>query len=580
MPGIGKDVIAIGSTRIGQSYVLGADVPLDNPNWQGPWDCAEFASWCAYQAYGIVFGAGKVAKVAKAEPYSGHWYSEGRKPGIAVPWRRALGIEGAFLVRKPRKKLIGHVAISLGNGRQTLEARSRNLGLGKFDKAGERPWDIGVLLPGVDYGDETIVDDRPTADNALDPGLPSAFLAYGKPMRAGADVVALQRALAAMGVDPGPIDGKFGSTTAAALVSFQAREGLEVDGILGPVTAKALDLKFPVTPSAADREMWAALNRRETPAPVVLPATPGAADTVSAVRLKSGVYVAETAGGHTFRVGTRVPYTDDMHRVGLHQVGRTLKEIDQFGVYAAADFEDQFGPWAFFIEPTLSAEGGGRFARLNTYDRAAFTFGAPQLAAHTPKKNFVLYLRALLQLANADMHFPDLSLRANAAGERTIHLKRGSAFKDLEEVVRVKRPNGVMEDQLARLMAYLNSSPTEVDGAEQIGAARLMNWLRCDPAARGAQIQVFIDSVKTNLQRAKQKLPAFTGQDWRIALWIMDILHQGRGTFREMNAALKKPKPLTALADIGASRYRSRVKEIASGIQKLETSGKLNGFVV
>lgn len=581
MSRLGRDVIAVGSTRVGESYVLGANVPLNNPNWKGPWDCAEFASWCAYQAYGILFGAGNASDITRAEPYSGHWYTDGKQPGVAITWQRAVSIEGAFLVRRPRKKPIGHLAISLGDGNRTLEARSRSQGVGFFDNVSERPWDIGVLLPGVDYGDAAIAASLSMlGDDVLAQPLSTDFLDYRRPLRKGPEVVALQRALAGMGIDPGPIDGKFGATTAAAVISFQAREGLEVDGILGPITAKALNLTFPVTPSAEDVAVWTALNRPAKLPPVILPPQQGTIDTVSKVGLKSGVYVAETASGHSFKVGSRVTYTDDMRRVGLHQTGSTLRDIEQFGVYNAAGFAAKFGPWAHFIEPTLTAEGGGKFARLNTYDRAAFTFGAPQLAAHTPNSNFVLYLRALLQLPNANKHFPELSMAVNPAGKRTIHLSNGRGHTDLEAPVKVTRPNGIEEVQLAHLMAYLNSSPTNLDEAEQSAAARLMQWLLCDPAARDAQIQVFVDSAKANLQRAKQKVPAFTGQDWRISLWIMDILHQGRGGFRDISFALAKPRPRAALAEIGAVHYRRRVKEIATGIDKLEAGGKLNGFTV
>lgn len=54
------------------------------------------------------------------------------------------------------------------------------------------------------------------------------------------DTTALQRALAALGRNPGPIDGKFGALTRKALVSFQAQSGLKPDGILGPQTDAAL----------------------------------------------------------------------------------------------------------------------------------------------------------------------------------------------------------------------------------------------------------------------------------------------------------------------------------------------------
>jgi hypothetical protein len=61
----------------------------------------------------------------------------------------------------------------------------------------------------------------------------------------GAAVRALQRRLAAAGVDPGPVDGKFGPRTAAAVRTFQRRHGLDVTGRTDLDTATAL-LNTPV----------------------------------------------------------------------------------------------------------------------------------------------------------------------------------------------------------------------------------------------------------------------------------------------------------------------------------------------
>ena len=51
----------------------------------------------------------------------------------------------------------------------------------------------------------------------------------------------LQRALTTHGYAVTP-DGVFGPRTQAAVMGFQTRHGLSADGILGPVTARALGI--------------------------------------------------------------------------------------------------------------------------------------------------------------------------------------------------------------------------------------------------------------------------------------------------------------------------------------------------
>lgn len=66
-------------------------------------------------------------------------------------------------------------------------------------------------------------------------------LAGAKP--AAMDVAWVQRALAKLGFDPGPLDGVLGPKTQAAVVKFQQSRGLEPDGWVGGETQTKLRLE-------------------------------------------------------------------------------------------------------------------------------------------------------------------------------------------------------------------------------------------------------------------------------------------------------------------------------------------------
>lgn len=52
--------------------------------------------------------------------------------------------------------------------------------------------------------------------------------------------MAIQRALACLGYDVGPVDGIFGKKSKQAVIQFQLKSGLTSDGVVGPKTRKAL----------------------------------------------------------------------------------------------------------------------------------------------------------------------------------------------------------------------------------------------------------------------------------------------------------------------------------------------------
>lgn len=228
----GDQVLALAAPHVGERYVLGARVPKDNPGWTGPWDCAEFASWCLFQASAKLFGCDQNTRPATADAYTGYWQRDALAAGCTVPVAVARATPGAFLLRYPAAGLIGHVAISDGQG-GTVEAHSTATGVIRGQADGRR-WDVGVLPPMLRYAEPTLL--LPT----VPPGL---VLRLKQPNMKGALVTRLQQALAARGFSPGDIDGAYGPHTAAAVHAFQLTQGLLADGEAGDKTLQALGLR-------------------------------------------------------------------------------------------------------------------------------------------------------------------------------------------------------------------------------------------------------------------------------------------------------------------------------------------------
>lgn len=245
-------------------------------------------------------------------------------------------------------------------------------------------------------------------------------------------------------------------------------------------------------------------------------------------------YWAMASGGPRFFVGRRVSYEG---RVGLFNVfpGSPLTKLD----FDPKNYAGQFGFWSAFITPTAGCEGRN-FLTLNSYDRAAFTFGFGQFAAHVPEGGFVRYFRSMLALPEAADYFSDLSL----VGGR-IH---GGA-RPLE-----------MAGSTAALMAYLNPAPDQVDDAEVLAAARLMHWTATCRPARLAQIAQMIASFRLYLARADSK-GLIDGRSAALCCVIADLLHHGRGgrnVWASVSAALAAPDPFGRLIAIGSNQWAER----------------------
>jgi len=219
--------------HIGEEY-LNILVPKDDPDWNGPWDCAEFMSWLVYQEASILYGCtDDEAAPAKADAYTGAWKRDAEQLGNRISVEQAAATVGAIVLRyPPGPGKMGHIALSDGSG-GTVEAKGRRYGV-VADTIHGRSWHTGILVPGITYD----------AGAEIKVTSPEVIYEPGAANMNKAIVVRIQEALVTKGFNPGTIDGDYGPNTQAAVAAFQEAEGLVVDGAVGPETAAALGVSL------------------------------------------------------------------------------------------------------------------------------------------------------------------------------------------------------------------------------------------------------------------------------------------------------------------------------------------------
>jgi len=226
----GERILGIARQHVGEKYILGVLVPKNNPNWKGPWDCSEFASWLVFQAATRLYGCDRdFGDPATADAFTGYWNRDATSLGQIIPIEQAARTPGANVLRVAQLGTHGHIVVSDGLG-GTVEAHSTKAGVIRSTLSNRR-WDMGILVPGVDYSAGSPIAVNPPA---------TTIYRLTTPLMTGGKVIAIQQALLAAGFDPGAIDGEFGPHTQAAVVAFQVSHGLLADGEVGPRTAAEL----------------------------------------------------------------------------------------------------------------------------------------------------------------------------------------------------------------------------------------------------------------------------------------------------------------------------------------------------
>jgi len=230
----GDDIVLLGDKHVGEPYQLGAKVPKDDAGHKGPWDCTEFVSWLYYQVFGILYGCDDDnGDPHNAETYSGSWARDAKQLGHIITVEQAKATPGAAILRFAGTGEVGHIAISDGNG-GTVEAHGKADGITNSVVDGRR-WDMGILVPGVEYHANPIIAYRP-------PSITIYRLTH--PYMVSPDVGRIQAALTRRGFDTDGVNNIFGETTLRAVKLFQDSVGLNPDGEVSALTAAALDIQI------------------------------------------------------------------------------------------------------------------------------------------------------------------------------------------------------------------------------------------------------------------------------------------------------------------------------------------------
>ncbi|HEY2961376.1 MAG TPA: peptidoglycan-binding domain-containing protein [Pyrinomonadaceae bacterium] len=342
--------------------------------------------------------------------------------------------------------------------------------------------------------------------------------------------------------------GVFGPQTERALKALQKDLLLPETGVLDASTLKGLDELL--MKASAEIETEEETTAVESSISVTANVEIGNAPLTFDLSKEGNKWFASTAG-ERFYVGNRVPYKG---RIGLKNDNNKTGPV-----YDPAEYFTSFGDWAYFIYPTARAESDRRFNCLNTYDRAGFTFGFMQLAAHVADGDFVRFFRALLQLDEHKAYFPELELNGGHIVQRT---ENG--------LLRLENP-----DSSEKLKQYLNPSGGEVEPREVLSAARFVHWSAHSQAHRQLQVKIGVETARDKLRRA-QKWMNLDGRSDKVCFVIMDVVHQGRGTFPAMKPIVMNNNDAVAyekLLTIGGSDYQSRIQTIRTEVAKLEAAG-------
>lgn len=210
-----------------QDYYNGAKNPAE-------W-CDIFVDWLFYQAFGAI-GRKMIYQPLKSCGAGTGWSARYYQNNGA--WRTTPEIGDQIFFRTSANGTICHtgIVIEVKSGKvTTIEGNSQNA-VRRLTYSVSNSRIAGYGIPKWALVSNT----KPNPGDTMRPTI--KYGANGKPVKELQTIlVTLGYKLGSYGPNKNGVDGDFGSATEKAVKSFQKSRGLEVDGIVGPLTWAALD---------------------------------------------------------------------------------------------------------------------------------------------------------------------------------------------------------------------------------------------------------------------------------------------------------------------------------------------------
>ena len=143
-----RDFLRLALSQSGKPYVFGANASCSNSSPRN-FDCSELVKWSLCRL-GVTVPDGAINQ-----------YSYCRRRGLAIRPSLAIKIPGVLMFKEGpgRHARIYHVGITIGDGKNMMEAKGSSYGCGVFPigtwadspQARLNCWNLAALAPGITY---------------------------------------------------------------------------------------------------------------------------------------------------------------------------------------------------------------------------------------------------------------------------------------------------------------------------------------------------------------------------------------------------------------------------------------------